>query len=237
MEFKTLSVQNNFQQTFQKYYFSCRKRPHAENKIIVDMNAVLLCLWTDPVLCEEALKNNSNNLHILMLFISGIFHGALQTLSDDEQFPLKSLCIQRDKIAGLKSREPMNAFSFSGTLRTVQQRVYLSKTRIFVSFSKHVRSRIEGRCVVGPCRECHSRDTVRYLRFLERRGCAIPSPVHPFMSAQLKLWKYSIALMGKAPARFLERRPMKSFPGLTGKTNSLSLKEQGDVHFISCVQG
>lgn len=48
------------------------------------MKEILLCLWNDHILCEEALKNNNNNLHILVLFISMIFHGALQTLKDVE---------------------------------------------------------------------------------------------------------------------------------------------------------
>lgn len=46
-----------------------------------------------------------------------IFHGALQTLKDAEQFQLKRICNWRNKKAGFKSSEEMNMPSFAGILR------------------------------------------------------------------------------------------------------------------------
>lgn len=46
-----------------------------------------------------------------------IFHGALQTLKDAEQFQLKNICNLRNKKAGFKSSEEINRQSFAGILR------------------------------------------------------------------------------------------------------------------------
>jgi len=53
------------------------------------------------------------------------------------------------------------------------------------------------------------------------------SPAHSFKN-------YYTSQMGEAPARFLEGRAMKSFPG---DSQDLFLEKQGDTHFISCLHG
>jgi hypothetical protein len=63
-----------------------------------------------------------------------IFHGALETLKDAEQFQLKSMCNYRNKKGGFKSSEATDMQSICWNFQ-VNAGGSISKVRILISFS------------------------------------------------------------------------------------------------------
>lgn len=162
-----------------------------------------------------------------------IFHGALQTPRDDEQFPLKSIHNQRDK--NLRS-EIQRGNEHTIIFRNLSpQNVHRRLAYLFPSGSIYSAGLKGDGWVFGVAAsiltECDWCGTARYL------GCS--GKTGSFSSNSILL---SSAHVLKIPMHWLIRlqpasRNVRPWEVLTGKSNSLLLKKQGNNHCVPFLQG